>query len=413
MVGMVKHEPQLRREPRGVADGEEPPAPTVLEHLGDAADVGGDDGAPERRGLGDREGEVLEARRHDEDRASAADLVELVRRPRTDPFDPRADRRLRDEPLDGLREAQCSTILLEDAPIGSHQGQRRPRMAAVELAERGEQDVHALRAGEPSDVDDAWRGVWFLSAKSIAWIACAVTLLCFGRGSVALIALVAAAARGWRCFGIWRTPLLFAASVILYNVFAFADAGAPVRGWMVDLSGSVFGEGKGGSLQFCLDHEAILVWNTIRQSPLVGLGGWGANRDLGDLKAIEVLGHNEVITDGLWIIIFSNRGLPGLISVWGWMLAPGIAAVLAIRRVPLSVQPQGVVLGLATWSFLYSFDCLLNAFWTSTQPLLAGAFATFVILCRRYRATPGRETNATARLQTPQRPGSHVAMVKR
>lgn len=232
-----------------------------------------------------------------------------------------------------------------------------------------------------------WKGVWLISAAWIAALACVVTVLCHGRGSIALMVLGGASAVLWR---LWRTtsiPLVFSGAVVGYLFVAFVETGVPIRSTMVELSASIFGDGKAGSLEFRLKHEAVLVWNTLRNNPLTGFGGWGGNRDLGELTTWDMLGRRELITDGLWIIIFSNRGFPGLISVWGWMLIPGTLAVLAIRRVPLALSTQGLILGLATWSFLLAFDCLLNAFWINTQPLLAGAFTTFVMLCNRMESS--------------------------
>lgn len=227
----------------------------------------------------------------------------------------------------------------------------------------------------------SWKGWWILSAWAVAGVCCLFTCLAFGRGSIVIMAVGAGAAVLWKHARLARAPQFLAAAVIAYLLAGLGGGAAGVRQATVDASEVVFGAAKAASLDFRFRHEAVLVergW----ESPVYGVGGWGRNR-ISKEEALRRLGHRSVVTDGLWVIIFSERGLMGLISVWGWMLLPGMLAVQWVRKLPMAGPQKAVVLGLATWSFLYAGDCLLNAFWTPTQPLVAGGLASFCMLAAK------------------------------
>jgi hypothetical protein len=244
-----------------------------------------------------------------------------------------------------------------------------------------------------------------LSAWAVAGIACLFTFLAFGRGSIVLMTAGAGAALVWKHTRSTWIPQAFAALVIAYLAAGLGGGAVGVRQTAVTASEIAFGAEKAHSLDFRFRHEAVLVergW----ESPIYGVGGWGRNR-ISREEALQRLGHIQLITDGMWVIIFSERGLMGLASVWGWMLLPGMVAVWSLKKLPMPPASQAVVLGLACWSFLYAFDNLLNAFWTPVQPLVAGGLTTFVLLAAQYRRSRPAVGNGEPR--RPPRPRQAVA----
>ena len=247
----------------------------------------------------------------------------------------------------------------------------------------------------------SWRGWWMLSAWAFAGVVCLFTFLAFGRGSIVIMAAGAGGALLWKYARLGWIPQVFAVAVIVYIAAGLGGGAVGVRQAAVDVSDSVFGGAKAASLEFRFRHEAVLVergW----ESPIYGWGGWGRNR-ISEEEARQKLGFKRVVTDGLWVIIFSDRGLLGLVSIWGWMLLPGMLAVRWIRKLPMAVPQKAVVLGLATWSFLYAGDCLLNAFWTPIQPLVAGGLASFCMLASKAAPALHRQRSVTvARAARPE-----------
>lgn len=249
-------------------------------------------------------------------------------------------------------------------------------------------------------VGRSWRGWWVLSAAAVATLACIFTCLASGRGSIVIMFVGAGAALLWRRTRRDWIPQVFAAAVIAYLVFGLGGGAIGVRQATVDVSEAVFGAAKSESLAFRFRHEAVLVergW----ESPIYGLGGWGRNR-ISREEAVRILGHKTVVTDGLWVIIFSERGFLGLLSIWGWMLLPGMLAVQWVRKLPMATSQKAIVLGLATWSFLYAGDCLLNAFWTPIQPLVAGGLVTFAMLASK--VAPGLRRDRSVAVTRAARP---------
>ena len=126
---------------------------------------------------------------------------------------------------------------------------------------------------------------------------------------------------------------------------------------------------RADSLQFRLDNENILL-EKARQRIFLGWGGWGRARVYNDL------GEDISVTDGLWIIIFGNNGLFGLLALSGVLLLPPI---LLLGRCPPArwgepkVAPAAALAVLLT---LYMTDCLLNAMVNPMFVLVAGGIVS-------------------------------------
>lgn len=137
---------------------------------------------------------------------------------------------------------------------------------------------------------------------------------------------------------------------------------------------------RAASLQFRLDNENILL-EKARERILLGWGGWGRARVYNDL------GEDISVTDGLWIIVFGNHGLFGLLALSGVMLLP---PALLLRRYPPArwsdpdVAPSAALAVLLT---LYMTDCLLNAMVNPMFVLVAGGMTSAALAQAEKRAT--------------------------
>jgi hypothetical protein len=239
-----------------------------------------------------------------------------------------------------------------------------------------------------------WKGWGWLSSTGVAIVICGITLLAFGRGSVVIMLAGGGLAVVWKYWPRPWLPQVFAVLAIVYILGSLLDFGGNARLLAVRGAELAFGEQKARSLNARIVHEGVLV-DLGMASPIYGLGAWGANR-LEREDARELTGHHKIVTDGLWIIVFSDRGLLGLIGVFGWMLVPGMLAVRWVARLNLPPPTAGVILGMSAYSFLYAIDCLMNAFWCPAQALIAGGLASFVAMAGRH-ARNGESRHATGR----------------
>lgn len=122
------------------------------------------------------------------------------------------------------------------------------------------------------------------------------------------------------------------------------------------------------SLKFRMDNENILAQKAM-QRPLFGWGTWG------NARVYDDQGNDVSITDGLWIIVFGNHGLVGLLSLTLSILMP---LFLLIRYYPAHswsdprVAPAAV---LALLLGLYMVDNLLNAMVNPIFLVMAGGIS--------------------------------------
>lgn len=142
---------------------------------------------------------------------------------------------------------------------------------------------------------------------------------------------------------------------------------------------------RAASLQFRLENENILL-EKARERIVFGWGGWGRARVYNDL------GEDISITDGLWIIVFGNHGLFGLLALTGIMLLP---PAMLLRRYPPArwAEPDmAPAAALAVLLALYMTDCLLNAMVNPMFVLVAGGITSAALLpLPRHQAIAERE----------------------
>ena len=157
-----------------------------------------------------------------------------------------------------------------------------------------------------------------------------------------------------------------------------------VGGWdasqLVDLSDSVFGSNRTGSLNVRLTSETNL-WNLARHRPIFGYGRWP-----GALAPGVVM-----IPDGLWIIALGRTGLVGLAGVMLMFVLPAWLVVRRLHAADVTTPGGGIWITLTTLPAIYAMDNLLNAMVNPLFVLAAGGIAGAVdMLKRRAHATPVR-----------------------
>lgn len=122
----------------------------------------------------------------------------------------------------------------------------------------------------------------------------------------------------------------------------------------VELVSSILGEGRAGSLDFRLRHEAILLEKALER-PVFGWGGWGRSRVRNEA------GEDISVTDGLWVISFGTTGLFGLSALTLIFLLP-LLLLVWYHPPPHWLHPAlAAPAALAVLLALYMLDNLMNA----------------------------------------------------
>src|ERR1043165_2676611 len=138
-------------------------------------------------------------------------------------------------------------------------------------------------------------------------------------------------------------------------------------------------------LRFRLDNETALIAKAMEQ-PLLGWGGWGRGR------VHDEEGRDLSVTDGLWIIVFGNQGLIGLVGLLGFQLLPAVALIRRVRAGGLGAAEAAAPLALAMCLLMFSVDALLNAPTNAVFMLMAGGLVSLSGSARpRRRPAPRRE----------------------
>ena len=229
------------------------------------------------------------------------------------------------------------------------------------------------------------RTILGIPMQIVAWGGLCVTVFTRCMGATVLLMFGIACILATRMLGWRRSVLAGAVVVVVYISTAMVGEFVPIRDLPLSAVEALGREDKAGSLRMRFVHEELLVRHAMGR-PLFGWGGWGGSRAVDSeaiLEATKSAGiavRRSVVTDGLWIIVLGCNGLFGLIGMWGWMVIPGCLAVVMALRMKVPDPLKASVCGLAAFSFLYAIDLLLNAFWSSVQPLVAGALASFVVV---------------------------------
>ncbi len=171
---------------------------------------------------------------------------------------------------------------------------------------------------------------------------------------------------------------------------------------LVGLSSALGGEQRGGSLEFRISMENVLIQRALEQ-PAFGWGRWGRNRPPEDRAG--------VVTDGLWIIAMGQYGIVGLASLMAVILV-GPLMLLRYARSSDLPQPRWVAAAaIGVLLSLFMIDCLFNACPNPVFTLACGAVPTVISVgLARENSAELRSCAAAAKCGVAgRRSGFHVA----
>lgn len=165
-------------------------------------------------------------------------------------------------------------------------------------------------------------------------------------------------------FGAFSVGKIFNSRLVFLLLVAVPLVYVPLRTsglWsgenLVGFAAEHIDQDRSRSLEFRLINEDMLVKKAL-DKPLFGWGGWGRNRVYD-----EETGQDLSVTDGLWVIIFGDRGLVGLLAFGGTLLFPLLRFV---ARCPpalwarYDIAPAAVcAIVLALWTIDSLFNSML------------------------------------------------------
>jgi hypothetical protein len=187
----------------------------------------------------------------------------------------------------------------------------------------------------------------------------------------------------------FRMQILAAAAVatVLTVYPVLRTSGLAPTGWVVETVRTI-APGREGSFEYRLRMEDALLDKAL-EKPLFGWGGWGRAR------VYDEQGRDTTVTDGQWIILFSNGGWFQYVGALGLLTYAVFALAVRWRRYEL--DPATAVLSVVLAANL--IDLIPNATQTSITLLLAGALAGRLELERSKSGAPsaGRDGAADGR----------------
>ncbi len=239
-------------------------------------------------------------------------------------------------------------------------------------------------------------GVWMLAASLIGvWLWQAGVLKRFWNLPMMLIVpvllttfVLVKSTGAWGLFAL-GIIIMFSAKWLRSGILLWLLLGIIILYLVMGVSGGFHGDGivsfvsetlnpeRAQSLEFRFDNEEILG-DRAREQMIWGWGGWGRNRvfeynRMGELEDISV-------TDSLWIIAFGNRGVIGLLGLFGTFLLP-VVIFCGFRYKPHTwfhpkIAPAAV---LSVVLALYLFDCLLNSMMNPIYTIVCGGLTGLLL----------------------------------
>jgi hypothetical protein len=225
--------------------------------------------------------------------------------------------------------------------------------------------VRVRAMGLPSGAAGAYLSLLLVALKSLA-------AALYGALVLPLIALLRPA---WQL----RLAALLALAVLAYPLLRGGDAFP--TGALLEAASRVSVERR-QSLEFRFQNEERLLAHA-RERLWLGWGTFGRHRVRDPLT-----GEDTSVTDGYWIIALSSQGILGLVATFGLLLAPILAANLAVRRWR-SARDRLLVAVLAWLVAISGVNLLPNADFSPFVLLLGGALAG---VCEASRAASARRS---------------------
>lgn len=125
-------------------------------------------------------------------------------------------------------------------------------------------------------------------------------------------------------------------------------------------------EDRAESLEFRFKNEEILVAKA-QERPMFGWGTYGRNAIYSESQ-----GKSISVTDGLWIILFSMRGIWGMVGFFIAVTVPILQATKRLRKMQ-DKQDQTLFAGLCLMVSITIFDLIPNGLYSPYVLVLAGA----------------------------------------
>jgi hypothetical protein len=187
--------------------------------------------------------------------------------------------------------------------------------------------------------------------------------------------------------GLVRVCAILAAIVFVYPVLRATDL-FPTKGF-VDAAYSIAGGDRAQSLQFRFEMEQLLTDHT-KDRPLFGWGRFQRNMVLDDYT-----GRDVSVSDGQWIVMYSQKGAWGFVCFFGIVLTP----IFYLRRKLPKIEDREekiLLAGLAALLAVGVVDLVPNALQNSFTVFIAGALwgAT------RAMSKPGRADEGAAEAES-------------
>lgn len=172
------------------------------------------------------------------------------------------------------------------------------------------------------------------------------------------------------------TVLAFSLTLLIYPVLRAADV-LPLQA-IVTWAEGIDAE-RARSLKGRLLNEDMAL-NRAAEQPLFGWGTWGRDRVYTDA------GRDMTVSDGIWTIIFGQRGWLGYIEFYGLLVMPMVLIILrqGLRNIPLATTGMMLIM-------IYNLiDMIPNSSLTVLTWTLAGSFWGYLELQRKPRRSRKR-----------------------
>jgi hypothetical protein len=229
------------------------------------------------------------------------------------------------------------------------------------------------------------RTVWGAPAGALVAGLWVVTALVKSGNAYFMMALGLAAMVWTR--GLWSRMAL-AAAVVAAPTYMVLRGSDLWDGWpLLEVAESVLNEDRAASLETRLVNEDALAAKA-REQPLLGWGAWGRNRVKDDY------GEDQSVTDGLWIIVFGQRGLVGIVGLTVAMLGGAAVVAWRLRGRRLVEASWAPAVAMVVIVGLVMIDNLFNAMLNPVYTMAAGGLATLAFSRGEWRS--GRRGPDTA-----------------
>jgi hypothetical protein len=195
----------------------------------------------------------------------------------------------------------------------------------------------------------------------------------------------------YRTQGRWRR-LVWGPIVLAIGWMGGRYSGVLDGAW-ADAAVRSISEKRADSLQTRVNSETLTIQHAS-QRPLFGWGGFGRSR------ARDHRG-NEVVTDGMWIILVGMYGVVGLVSFYAWWIWP----IVMSRRAPDALAEDPVVFPILIAIGMQAVNLLFNGFLSPILTLIAGGVVTAVYASRRMPAALRAATPAPIAPNPQPQPG--------